>query len=68
MKVSDLAKVQELDQKIQQLLLELSDLYATRDGLVADTPASRRPRRRLVKTQQSALDEIDFSTFDLSLK
>lgn len=70
MKVLDFQKVQEIDSHIQDLLSELSTLYRERNEIFsgADKEAKANKNRRIAKQSTTTLENLDFSTFDLSLK
>lgn len=72
MKVLDLQKVQEIDSHIQDLLNELTSLYQQRNELFAGKNDTHgRNVTRSQKTNRSTrvkLEDLDFSTFNLSLK
>lgn len=70
MKVLDFQKVQEIDSHIQDLLSELSTLYRERNEIFsgADKETKAKKNRRIAKQSTTTLENLDFSTFDLSLK
>lgn len=70
MKVLDFQKVQEIDSHIQDLLSELSTLYRERNEIFsgADKGTKANKNRRIAKQPTTTLENLDFSTFDLSLK
>ena len=70
MKVLDFQKVQEIDSHIQDLLSELSTLYRERNEIFsgADKETKAKENRRIAKQSTTTLENLDFSTFDLSLK
>ncbi len=70
MKVLDFQKVQEIDSHIQDLLSELSTLYRERNEIFsgADKETKAKKNRRIAQQSTTTLDNLDFSTFDLSLK
>lgn len=70
MKVLDFQKVQEIDSHIQDLLSELSTLYRERNEIFAgaDKETKANKNRRITQQSTTTLENLDFSTFDLSLK
>ena len=70
MKVLDFQKVQEIDSHIQDLLSELSTLYRERNEIFsgADKETKAKKNRRSAQQSTNTLENLDFSTFDLSLK
>ena len=70
MKVLDFQKVQEIDSHIQDLLSELRTLYRERHEIFsgADKETKAKENRRIAKQSTNTLENLDFSTFDLSLK
>jgi|GEM_PF-552435 hypothetical protein len=70
MKVLDFQKVQEIDSHIQDLLSELSTLYRERNEIFsgADKETKAKKNRRIAQQSTTTLENLDFSTFDLSLK
>jgi hypothetical protein len=70
MKVLDFQKVQEIDSHIQDLLSELSTLYRERNEIFsgADKETKAKENRRIAQQSTNTLENLDFSTFDLSLK
>ena len=70
MKVLDFQKVQEIDSHIQDLLSELSTLYRERNEIFSGTDKETKAKknRRIAKQSTNTLENLDFSTFDLSLK
>lgn len=74
MRLANLAKVEEIDAHIQQLLNELSELYRRRGALFNDKASARftakasTPAQPAKRTSSTKLDNIDFSTFDLTLR
>ena len=70
MKVLDFQKVQEIDFHIQDLLSELSTLYRERNEIFsgADKETKAKKNRRIAQQSTTTLENLDFSTFDLSLK
>ena len=67
MKVLDFQKVQEIDSHIQDLL---STLYRERNEIFsgADKETKAKKNRRIAQQSTNTLENLDFSTFDLSLK
>ena len=70
MKVLDFQKVQEIDSHIQDLLSELSTLYRERNEIFsgADKETKAKENRSIAQQSTNTLENLDFSTFDLSLK
>ena len=70
MKVLDFQKGQEIDSHIQDLLSELSTLYRERNEIFsgADKETKAKKNRRIAQQSTNTLENLDFSTFDLSLK
>ena len=70
MKVLDFQKVQEIDSHIQDLSSELSTLYRERNEIFsgADKETKAKKNRRIAQQSTNTLENLDFSTFDLSLK
>lgn len=66
MKVADLNNINEIDNSIQSLLNELSNLYAERERLFKNPKKSGKTVKS--RKNHDDLADIDLSNFDLTLR